>query len=373
MSKKVIFISSIDFKSSIAGAVRMRMYSKVFSLEKINFEYYSLSDYPYVVKGKSSYIRKFFNLLKVFSYIFSFEKFIKKQDVIFYYYPAGSFFFVFFVVVYLKIIKKQKIFLEVNEVRRFSTKLSAIDKLKYLFDEFLSIFFDSLVCISTNIKQYYIKYNSNLFLLPILSDIDEVYENHCTYKKGEVFKIGLTGSIHIEKENLKVIFNALSKVRREGYDIEFNLYGIMYNIELFEGLIDEYELSEIVKYYGNIEHNRVLETLRKQDLLILPRARNLQNTYGFSTKLSEYLISGVPVLLTDVSDNLYYLASGVDCFVAEYDSPESFKNKIIFVIDNYKQASFISKNAYMSADKHFNYKKYSKSFLYFLGLVDGWE
>jgi len=102
-------------------------------------------------------------------------------------------------------------------------------------------------------------------------------------------------------------------------------------------------------------------------LLIIPRPLNLQTKYGFSTKLSEYLISGVPVLVTNVSDNSLYIKDGYNGFIVEPGNYKKMGEKILYVISNYnKLKKTISMNAYQTAKEYFNYSNYSKDIFNFI-------
>lgn len=370
MNKKLIFISMFDPESSIAGAVRMQMYSKMLDKEGVDFEFYSFQGNKKFNNRGVGFIKKILKMINVLIFIFNLRKFINNNtDTVFFYYPIGSVFFEIILLLYVKSIKKKKIFLEVNEVLKFgvSEKIDKISMLRYDFLESLSSFYDGIVCISKNIEQYYLNYNKNSLLLPILSDMEQGCINNSFYRGDSSFKIGFTGSIHIEKENLITVFKSLKNVVEKGYDVELNLYGLMYEEVRFKNLIDDFKLGSIVKYHGCIDHDYVFDVLKSQDLLILPRAKNKQNNYGFSTKLAEYLVSGVPVLLTDVSDNLYYLTPNLDCLVADYNSYESFSEKIIFLINNYSvEAPKLSNNAYNKARLNFSYKSHARRLINFL-------
>lgn len=379
MKKKVIFLSYIDFDNSTAGAARVKMYAKMLQEEGIKIEFYSIHDFyktnPLWKKlNVNRYIRHLSYSFRITAYVLSIRKLEKsEQNIIFYLYPTTEILLDYLLVFYLKSLTNQKVFLEINEVRKWgnSVRKNSIKYFKYAQYEKLSYHFDGLVCISKNIEKHYRDYNNNTLRIPILSDTNITYKNNCNYqiKKLKPFSIGFTGSIHIKKENLEVFFSALNKVSNKGYNIIFNLYGAISNEKDFSSLVSFYNLHDIVKYHGRIEHSLIPSVLNKQDLLVLPRAETLPNKYGFSTKLSEYLVSGVPVLVTDVSDNLAYLTPRIDCLLANFDSSDSFADQIENLIINYEViAKELAENAFITANNNFNYLSHSKKFKDFLGL-----
>ena len=95
------------------------------------------------------------------------------------------------------------------------------------------------------------------------------------------------------------------------------------------------------------------------NLLILPRPLNTQTNFGFSTKLAEYLISGVPVLVTDVSDNKIYIKDGFNGFMVDEISATGFEKKLIDIVGNYEvEKHIVSKEAFNTAKNHFDYRLY---------------
>jgi glycosyltransferase involved in cell wall biosynthesis len=102
-------------------------------------------------------------------------------------------------------------------------------------------------------------------------------------------------------------------------------------------------------------------------LLILPRPLRKQAQYGFSTKLSEYLTSGVPVLLTDVSDNAMYIRDNYNGFIISPNSLSALVSKLKWIIDNYDEyASVVTENAVRTAEEVFDYRIYSEPLVNFL-------
>ena len=277
------------------------------------------------------------------------------------------------VLIGLKKVYHQKVFYEANEVRKYSISISAnkinINYIKHLFNEQLSRFYDGIICISTNIEDYYLKYNKNTMIIPILSEIGQSPTPELYYSLSEVFKIGFTGGVSIEKENFLIFFDALVLLKNKNYNFQFNLYGGISekeNIKLNK-LIQEKGLSNYVIYHGKVDQSLVMSILQKQHLLVLPRKENMQNKFGFSTKLSEYLVSGVPVLLTDVSDNLKYLMEGKDVIVANSEDPKDFALKITELIENYNnEGKKLSNNGLQAAKKYFDYKLYGEKLSEFL-------
>jgi glycosyltransferase involved in cell wall biosynthesis len=114
---------------------------------------------------------------------------------------------------------------------------------------------------------------------------------------------------------------------------------------------------------GNIDPSELPDEFRKYNLLILPRTLNKRTKFGFSTKLSEYLVSGIPILITDVSDNALYIKDGFNGYIVPPGSAQAMADKIQKIIREYNwQSPEVVKNAYNTVREYFDYRLYSKAY-----------
>lgn len=321
----------------------------------------------------------FYFLKKVLKY----SRDTSKRNV-FVLYPSTKTSFTWLSILVIKKLYNSILYIDLNEVYQYLVKLDNKNfftfPLKYLYNryrkykfrllEYSYSHFDGLICISYKIKDYFKKYNINLFLLPILADkgvfTDEKIQPS-NYRK-DYFKICFTGTISFKKENLDLFIRAIKGLSSK-YTLQFDMYGIIEPEEKrnLEKLLSLLTLNNVVFYKGIVNNEILPSILKEYDLLVLPRGYTLQNHYGFSTKLSEYLVSGVPVLVTDVGDNSIYIKDMVNGFVCEADNEDSFYHKIEYVIKNY---TFISKEvaarAIETSNRYFYYDNYSESLHKFL-------
>jgi glycosyltransferase involved in cell wall biosynthesis len=100
---------------------------------------------------------------------------------------------------------------------------------------------------------------------------------------------------------------------------------------------------------------------------VIPRGFTLQNNYGFSTKLSDYLDHGKPILITDVSDNHLFIKDGINGFIVPTDDNEKMYAKLVYIIDNYESLKDdIQKNANETSKQSFYYNNFSEILQKFL-------
>jgi glycosyltransferase involved in cell wall biosynthesis len=327
---------------------------------------------------------RFFNLFATYFFLRDISRFIRQhqgQQAI-YYYPDTEFSMDLLVWAYLKRKQGFNIYADINELRKtmlgnrcyarnplkktyqfFSFK---IEGAQYRLAEKMSRFYDGLVVISTNLEKYFAGYNRNLLRIPILSNCPEEKAPLPPAYAGLSFEIGFTGQLATRKEGFENFYQALSMVSKSYPQIKLNLYGPIYEPVERELLLDllpaRYGLSGKISYHGNIDQRLVENVLKSQHLLVLPRPLNPQTHFGFSTKLSEYLASGTPVLITDVSDNALYIQDGVSGLVVPPGDPSEMARKIITLIQHYQElAPKLSANGFLVAQQHFHYKNYQQA------------
>lgn len=303
------------------------------------------------------------------------------SERVFLFYPSPLVYLEVLALYYLKFLKKCNVYYELNEVRKHSStfhKKLSIKRLKYSVKKliyksvFTSLesclsFYDGLICISTAIQDYGKKYNSKTIRIPILTNpyLEKEYSNTIYHKK-DSFNIGFSGSIQPDKENLLNFFKVLGKLKSDNIDFTLNLCGILkkqHEELLLNRVATELNIKSNIKFYGNLNAKELSTFLSQQQLLIIPRGFTLQNNYGFSTKLSDYLDHGKPILVTNVSDNKLFIKDGENGFIVPTDDNEKMYQKLKHIVTNYKDIhEIIEENANETSKISFYYKNFSNEF-----------
>jgi glycosyltransferase involved in cell wall biosynthesis len=357
------------------------------SLPEINnnaLEISQLNPNIFHLHSKESPGKKSFQL---FHSIFSLQQFIKerKSKSVIYLYPTSLIGLDWVYVIYFKLIKRNKLFCDINELRvtslynrtppdKFFRKI--LFYFKYPFEylkcrstELMALFFDGLIVISTSLEKYFSKYSRRLIKIPILSDLSKSPDEYKlkSYNEG-AFKICFSGTISNKKEGLELLFNAIGNLN-QNKNVELHFYGSFPENEesILAKLSELYHIEHKVFYHGFLSPSDVCLELAKYHLLILPRPLNEQTKYGFSTKISEYLVSGVPTLLTDVSDNGIYIKDFYNGFLISPGSSSEMISKINQIIEHYNEnANNIVRNAYKTAKENFDYRLYTNVIIDFI-------
>jgi len=394
VQKKLYIYSNFDFTKNSAGKNRMVYYAK--ALVKEHVEVYLVSccsnpiqqtDFNEVdtniwVHTDKKDTKSFFGTIKFLRNLYQFTV-EQPADNSFLFYPSPLVYLEILSIVYLKGLKKQRVFNELNEIRKYSSAYEGKYNLrnplysfkKLLFKTTFSLIqvllkrYSGLICISTAIQKYGMKYNNHTLRVPILTDpFNKVETSNLAYADNAKFNIGFSGSIKPFKENLENFKQVLSNLGEQGYNIQFNLCGPVdpvYKKYLFD--IPKESSNITMVYHGNLNTKELNTFLSQQDLLVIPRGYTLQNHYGFSTKLSDYLNQKKIVLLTDVSDNALFIEDGINGFIVPPDDNDSMQTKLAYIIDNFEGISkTICANAEKTSINSFYYKNYAEDLKNFL-------
>ena len=308
----------------------------------------------------------------------------RDTDAVVYLYPSTLILKDFVYLLYFRYLKKRRFYCEINELRKaiafsspadgnlpsrlFQWLKSSFDYLVYRLNELQIPLYDGIVVISTTLENYFSRSARKILRVPILCDADMIDDYLPAGLAPESpFRICFAGYVKVEKEGFDILYEALSRVNKT-LRTELYLYGILEDQDRrkLERLSDDLDLRDEVFYMGNIEPERLTGEFRKYNLLILPRPLNKRTRYGFSTKLSEYLVSGIPVLATDVSDNALYIRDGISGYLIAPGSVQVMADKILEIIGNYDtQAKLVAGNAYNTVRRELDYRHFSHSYIDF--------
>ncbi|NAS12364.1 glycosyltransferase family 4 protein [Poritiphilus flavus] len=398
MSKRALFVySNYDFALKNVGSTRMRYYAgavadqdtKVYLVSctsgELNDDFFEEVS-PNVFKPKDNKLQSYgvWASIKFLRRLFRFSK-LKGDSRAFIFYPSHRIALEIIAILYLKLIKRQRVFTEYNEVRKYTASFHnplSIRKPVYSLKriiyrtvfscmELLLPLYNGLICISTEIQKYGSRFNKNTVRIPILTDPYTPLEvEEGTYANPEVFNIGFSGSIHLEKERLQNFFEVISQLKKKGFELQFNLCGQVKKDQedyIFNRLLKDLEIDSSVNFCGYLHKEALSSFLKQQELLVIPRGFTLQNKYGFSTKLSDYLNHKKPVLVTDVSDNGKFIKDKINGFIVPPDNDEAMLEKLVYIIENYKDFyEEVVAMAHKTSEDHFYYKRYGEALKNFL-------
>ncbi len=87
-----------------------------------------------------------------------------------------------------------------------------------------------------------------------------------------------------------------------------------------------------IDFAGSVPRTGIPGVLANADVLVLPRRSGLFSLAGFPTKLAEYLMTGIPVVVSSVGDIPLYIQDGMHAFLVEPGSVSSLADKLTTVL-----------------------------------------
>jgi glycosyltransferase involved in cell wall biosynthesis len=156
------------------------------------------------------------------------------------------------------------------------------------------------------------------FLAESVSPVSDRYIAHC-------------GSSFGDKDGVPVLVGAFAQIAPLFPDVKLVLIGSdpdCYATERLQQQIHDLGMQERIILTGQIARDEMPAWLSHAEVLALARPANLQAAGGFPTKLGEYLSSARPVVVTRVGEIPEYLQDGVNAWLAEPGSVDSFADKL---------------------------------------------
>lgn len=236
-------------------------------------------------------------------------------------------------------------------------ELSALRKFKVKAEFRL---FDGIIAISGALKDFFLKdlgLNLKIIEVPILVDCNRVpltKNGHSSKMTNLVY----TGSLLDHKDGVITIIKAFARILPNHPDQKLVMTGDL------NGSVSKHEiLREInnLKLNGNVElpgylpREKLNELTSSAAALLLAKPRNRQNKYNMATKVGEYLLTGRPVVLSDVDPVCTYLKHRESACITEPDEIR-MAEEIEFLLCNAGKADEIGKEGRQSVQKLFDYR-----------------
>lgn len=128
-------------------------------------------------------------------------------------------------------------------------------------------------------------------------------------------------------------------------------------------LVKELNVVERVDFIGCVHPSEMPQLLVDAQIAALARPASLQNTYGFPTKMGEYLLSGNPVCVTAVGDIPRFLTHQQTAMLSPCGDYEAFAKNLLWCLEHPEEAKLMGLRGREVALQNFNYLTESKKIL----------
>lgn len=215
-----------------------------------------------------------------------------------------------------------------------------------------------LFVISGSLKTYYESQGvdpSKIHVINMIVDADRF--NNLKKKPSRERYIAYCGDLSNDKDGVDLLIKAFALVCRQQSNIKLYLIGKTPSAGSPSDnllLVKSLGIENRVVFTGVVPSEKIPQLLKDAEVSALARPDNLQAAYGFPTKLGEYLLTENPVVVTSVGDIPLFLKDGVSALISEPSNVEMFADKLIWVLNNPKEASVIGKTGASVANQSFN-------------------
>ena len=190
----------------------------------------------------------------------------------------------------------------------------------------------NVITISNFLYDYYTQeHNCNCIVVPSLTvSTDKRFQNLPEYVNDSVLRYVYSGHIGYRAGKDRIDWCVKAFAKNAPPHAKFDIFGVTLDefIELFPE--DEtFAKDKKITFHGFCDNKICLEAIAKADFSIFARMISQPTLAGFPTKFSECLAMGVPSVTTPTSDLKDYIVNGVNGFISEDATYESFEKAFI--------------------------------------------
>lgn len=199
----------------------------------------------------------------------------------------------------------------------------------YFMEKFLFtvIKYDVQISVSKNILQH--KNRNTPVIIPNGVDLDK-FKCTGTEKINKKFELLFVGRLDKIK-GIDILLVALSKIKKYliKQNVIIHLVGYGYDEKKIKKQAQELQLEKIVNFKGKVTGSKLINIYCHSDLFILPSLSE-----GQPLTLLEAWATKLPVIVTDVGDNKYFIKTGINGYIIPPGNPEMLAQTIIKAINN---------------------------------------
>lgn len=219
--------------------------------------------------------------------------------------------------------------------------------------------FDGAICISENLLNLAMQYapEKHHIKIPIL--IDETKWDFSKVKPilSEAPYIFHSGTLYQQKDGILDVLSAFADALPQlPHGTQYFFTGSIDKSPdriAIKQIIAERHLENNVQFLGYLSQEDIRRYIKGASLFIINKLDNLQNQYCFATKLGEYLLSGNPVLMTDIGEATLYLTNQESAYIVKHDSKDNLAVALVSALTDKGASCNIGRNGLSVANENF--------------------
>jgi glycosyltransferase involved in cell wall biosynthesis len=232
---------------------------------------------------------------------------------------------------------------------------------RFFYDHLMkleSYFFKNKTVISKSLANK-LDFDSNIFILPLGAEIIS-----STRKKFDKINLLYVGTLYNRKIYDTIIgFSKFYLEKKNKISMQYTIIGVGRSNEenLLRDLVKRKKVTAVVKILGEIPHDNLRLYFDSHNVGISYIPLTDYFDCQPSTKTFEYLLSGMPVIATNTSENATVINNSNGVIIQ--DTPESFYDGLVNVYKNLKK---FDSDHIRNSSKKYSWDKISKEFKKYL-------
>lgn len=251
-------------------------------------------------------------------------------------------------------------------IKDFIKKIDTVFLKKYLYPKA-----DGVIAISSAIAGYYKREKcNNVIIIPPITKMlfapsDTISKEITIVYAGIPFNKVPNIAENSMKDRLDISIEYVFALIERGLCAKFKIYGItkedyLYSVPKHKSLLDS---CKTITFLGRADNSIIEHEIQQSDFTILCRDKTPVTQSGFSTKFSESLSLGTPVICTDTSDITKYLIDGKNGILVDYEVNMNSVNKMFTIISDRSKVAEMKK--YCQSNYAFDPALYSTALISF--------
>jgi glycosyltransferase involved in cell wall biosynthesis len=229
---------------------------------------------------------------------------------------------------------------------------------------------DAIFCISDYLIDFYRKRGftkKKILLVPSTVDAGR-FNGHFDPPLPYEY-IAYCGSLTLAKDGVNILIESFMKISHKYPEIKLVIIGkgdTEEEEEAVKSLTIELKAGNRIIFTGQMSRTEIPSYLCNARVLALARPRSRIADAGFPSKLTEYLATGKPVVVTKVGEIPVYLKDNETAFLSEPDSVNAFADRLDYALKNYEFARQVGKRGKELAGTIFSYNFQAKNMMEFI-------
>lgn len=230
--------------------------------------------------------------------------------------------------------------------------------------------YDGIITISKELHDYHLSIarNRKVFLLPMTIDstrFDCVQKSEDNGYITVVFGVHNRDGLDVSIKSYCLYYKYCKEIHIKPWRLRLvgNLEGLPVKNEIIN-LINNTGIQNDILILGKQSISIVPSLLYNSSCLLTTASRYISG--GFPTKLGEYLLSGVPVVVTKAGEIPSYLEDNTNAFLCEVNNIQHIAERLFYVHTHHSDALLVGQHGRQLAMTKFNVNTYIEDLVEFL-------